>query len=321
MEKLETLRTLCSLHSTPGDEGEVFQLLEKMWREQNLDVTRLGKYAIFAQPGERRKTDTILLVAHADSPGFTVSSILSETEIEVLVLGGIHPEDAPLQLKLANGKRCAARLHAPEEGWTRAMPLKVTLDAPCTTIQKGDRLCWMPNWAESNDDDLIHSPFLDNRIACALIADWYKYYAHLLPSFNVILAATAMEEINGFGANVLARNVQADLAIALDVTYENEKQAVHMGQGPVITLSDASVILSPMERDQLLASGLSLQTEVYNTSGTDARAFPVMGNTLPVVALLLATRGNHSSLESISKRDLEVWPKVLGEIATLLLKP
>lgn len=318
MENLATLRTLCSLHSTPGDEGEVFQFLEQTWKAQNLDITRLGKYAIVAAPGERRKTDTILLVAHADSPGFTVSSIQSETELEVLVLGGIHPEATELQLKCAEGRRLLAHLHAPDEDWKRAMPLKVTLTEPCSTLQKGDRLCWAPHWEESADG-LVHSPFLDNRIACALIADWYRLYSHLLPSYNVILAATAMEEINGFGANVLARQVQADLAIALDVTYENEKQKVRMGQGPVITLSDASVILSPSERDQLLATGLPLQTEVYNTSGTDARAFPVLGNTLPVVALLLATRGNHSPVESISTQDLANWPSVIAALAKNLL--
>ncbi|MDO5461948.1 MAG: hypothetical protein Q4F99_00450 [bacterium] len=319
METFNTLHQLCSLHSTPGDEEEVFQFLEKTWQEQNLDIIHLGKYAIIAQPGERRKTDTILLVAHADSPGFTVSSIQSATELEVLVLGGIHPEETDLQLKLPNGERILAHLHAPDENWTRSMPLKVTLSKSCTTVQKGDRLCWAPRW-EKDEIGNIHSPFLDNRIACALIADWYRFYSHLLPSYNVVLAATAMEEINGFGANVLARHVQADLAIALDVTYENEKQEVRMGQGPVITLSDASVILSPLERDKLLASHIPLQTEVYNTSGTDARAFPVLGNTLPVIALLLATRGNHSPLESISTNDLIHWPTAIATLAECLLK-
>lgn len=315
---LNTLRGFCSLHSTPGDEGEVFDLLATTWQAQNLDVRRLGKYAIVAEPSERRKSDTILLVAHADSPGFTVSTVVSETELEVLVLGGIHPEAAMVELKCGDGTRVLGKLHAPDAAWTRAQPLRVTLTHACTSVQKGDRLCWAKRWEET-EDALVQSPFLDNRIACALIADWYPHYAHLLPNVNVVLAATAMEEINGFGANVLARHVQADLVIALDVTYENEKQAVRMGQGPVITLSDASVILSPKARDQLLTCSHPLQTEVYNTSGTDARAFPVLGNTMPVLALLLATRGNHSPIESIHKKDLEDWAPTLAEVATHLL--
>jgi putative aminopeptidase FrvX len=84
-------------------------------------------------------------------------------------------------------------------------------------------------------------------------------------------------------------------------------------------VSDASVILSPKERDQLLTCSHPLQTEVYNTSGTDARAFPVLGNTMPVLALLLATRGNHSPIESIHKKDLEDWAPTLAEVATHLL--
>ena len=69
---LDLLKKLCALHATPGDEGEVFDALAACWREQGLDIRRLGRYAILATPGERKKSDTILLLAHADSPGFIV---------------------------------------------------------------------------------------------------------------------------------------------------------------------------------------------------------------------------------------------------------
>ena len=314
---LDTLKTFCSLHSTPGDEGAVFDALLTRWQAQGLDTQRLGAYAVVAQPGERKKSDTLLLIAHADSPGFIVSTVTSPTELEVLTLGGIAPVEAELTLKTAEGA-VPARLHKPAEPdtWTRAQPLKVTLEAPCASVQKGDRLCWAHKWSE--EEGLVKSPFLDNRIACALVADWYAEFRALLPEVNVVLAATAMEEVNGFGASVLARQVQADAVLALDVTYENAKQGVAMGQGPVITLSDASVLLSPAMRDKLLACDVPLQTEVYNYSGTDAKAFPTQGLPTPVIPLLLATRGNHSSEEQIAVADLEAWPKAIATVARTL---
>lgn len=319
-DSLKTLRTFCSLHATPGDEGEVFEALLRRWRAQGLDTERLGTYAVVATPGERKKADTLLLVAHADSPGFIVSAVRSPTELEVLVLGGIEPVAAELALKTAEG--CfSAHLHAPEdpEAWTRRQPLRVTLPVPCASVRKGDRLCWVAHWEE--EGGRIVSPFLDNRIACALIADWYDRHAALLPEVNVVLGATAMEEVNGFGASVLARQVRADAVLALDVTYENERQSVAMGQGPVVTLSDASALLSPALRDRLLACGVPLQTEVYNFSGTDARAFPQQGLPTPVVPLLLPTRGNHSPRESLSCADFEAWPKAIAAVARALFRP
>lgn len=320
MNLLPTLRHFCSLHSTPGDEGDVFNALASAWQQQGLDIQRLGKYAIVASPGERKKADTLLLVAHADSPGFIVSSITSPLQIEALVLGGISPKDGQrLILKCGDGTRVTGTLQLSEdedEQWRRSQPLKIQLDEPCGRVQKGDRLCWVPVWEE--EGDLVHATFLDNRIGCALVAEWYTQCANALPNYNVILAATAMEEMNGFGANVLAHHIHADAVIVLDITYENEKQAITMGQGPVITLSDASALLSPAERDQLLALDLPLQTEVYNTSGTDARAFPTLGHTIPVIPLLLATRGNHSPRETLHREDLAQWDAAIIAIAQAL---
>ncbi len=328
---LDTLRHFCSLHSTPGDEEEVFSELLRRWRAQGLDTRRLGSYAVVATPGERKKSDTLLLVAHADSPGFIVSAVRSPTELEVVVLGGIKPVAAALTLKTSAGT-FPARLHPPKpwwkrmlchpwwsekaRAWSRTEPLRVTLPEPCDSVQKGDRLCWALHWQEK--EGKLKTPFLDNRIACALVAEWYERHAALLPEVNVVLAATAMEEANGFGAAVLAQHVQADAVLALDVTYTNKEQSITFGKGPVVTLSDASAILTPTLRDRLLACGVPLQTEVYNYAGTDARAFPQQGQMIPVVPLLLATEGNHSPCETLALADWEAWPKAIASVARAL---
>lgn len=316
---LETLQTFCALHSTPGDEGEVFTELLQRWQRQGLDTQQIGHYAVVAQSGERKKADTVLLLAHADSPGFIVQAVHSPTSLDVLVLGGIHPtHDADLILKTADGK-FPARLHAPDEtlGWTRTMPLKVTLPAPLPSVQKGDRLCWAPHWEHSQN--ALKTPFLDNRIGCALIADWFETCSQYFPNMNVVLAASAMEEVNGFGANVLAKHVQADLVLVLDITYTDEKQNIALGQGPVITLSDASVLLSPACRDRILAAPVALQTEVYNYSGTDARAFPAQGFKTPAIPVLIPTEGNHSPEETLHPADLNAWPQALEAVANAVL--
>jgi endoglucanase len=340
--KLETLKQFCSLHATPGDEGEVFNALLQRWKAQGLDTKTLGNYAVVAEPGERKKTDTVLLLAHADSPGFIVQSIDSPTELRVLALGGVHPtHDTPLVLKTAEGQ-IPALMHAPgpkekttrwakltrkvkqllrlpskTTAWTRTMPIKVTLETPCPSVQKGDRLCWAFKWEQTETE--VASPFLDNRIGCALIADWYDEHADLFADMNVVLAASAMEEVNGYGANVLATHVKADAVLVLDITYTDKAQAIELGKGPVITLCDASVLLSPTVRDRLLSVKVPLQTEVYNYSGTDARAFPAQGIPTPAIPVLIPTEGNHSPRETLHPADLQAWPVALDAVAHALL--
>ena len=114
----------------------------------------------------------------------------------------------------------------------------------------------------------------------------------------------ASEEFGGYGAAVLARQVQPDLTVVLDATYTAPSQGVRMGGGPVLTLADASVLISPARRDRLQTCfhdhGLPLQTEVYNVGGTDARAFPLQGLPAPVLPLLIATTGNHTTEKTMN---------------------
>ena len=134
-----------------------------------------------------------------------------------------------------------------------------------------------------------------------------------------MLGATAAEETGGFGARVLAEKVRPDLAVVLDTTYASEEQDVRLGSGPVLTLSDASVLLSPALRDRVLGlmaeARVPLQTEVYNFSGTDARAFPQQGLSCPVLPVLVPTLGNHSPCETADQRDLDAWLAAVRAIA------
>jgi putative aminopeptidase FrvX len=124
--------------------------------------------------------------------------------------------------------------------------------------------------------------------------------------------------MGGFGAPVLARAVEADFVVCLDATYDNPAQGVRVGRGPVLTLSDASVLLGCRERDAVLAfaesAGVRLQTEVYNYSGTDARAFPHAGLPGRVLPLLLPTTGNHTPSEGAQRADVEGLLALLGAV-------
>lgn len=311
------LSALFSAHSTPGDEGEVFSLLGESWRAAGWSVAAHGPYAISARlvpSGQKngaprnRPRPVLLVAAHADSPGFIVDGLPARgaRSCGIATLGGPGLGDlkrARAVVKTRAGKFPAtvSRASGGDGEWRCSWKAG---EEPAG-LALGDRVCFAPSL--SRDGDQIKSPFLDNRLGCWLLALVAKEAASWRSRFDIVLGATSNEEFTGFGAAVLARQVAPDAVIALDATYENQRQRVRLGGGPVLTLSDASVVLSPSRRDSVAAiveeAGAPLQFEAYNFSGTDARAFPRAGLPCDVLPILLPTRGNHCPEETADLRD------------------
>ena len=88
----------------------------------------------------------------------------------------------------------------------------------------------------------------------------------------------------------------------------------------VLTVSDKSVLLGRKTVETLkrhcAAWGVPLQTEIYNFSGTDARAFPSQGITAPALPILIPTTGNHTPLETAALQDIEALNTLLFKLCT-----
>jgi putative aminopeptidase FrvX len=306
----DLLLRLLGCHGTPGDEAAVRAVLEAEWRAAGCEPVRLGDQAVHVTVGARRRPRPVLLItAHMDAPGFAVDRLHpGRGGVGLTRLG--HPAFAgrstPGLLKTRDGV-FAATIHKSAgldgEPDYRLRPGRARMEWP--GLDHGDRVCFDPQ--PVRDGARITSAFLDNRLGCWVLALLAREAATWRSRYRIVLGATAAEEMGGFGAPVLARQVQPDLVVVLDATYAAPDQGVRVGGGPVLTLSDASVLLAPARRDQLCAlfaaGGAPLQTEVYNFSGTDARAFPAQGLACPVLPLLLATTGNHSPRETADLRD------------------
>ncbi len=293
------LKKLVFQHSTPGDEGDVVSILRGKWEDEGWCVRALGRQALLARsPRWKEGRPSLLICAHADSPGYIIQSLESSNEGIAIALGGPHLLEygQAVSIKALDGTCFPGRIYeAPQDA-------KVVADAGYS-LERGQRICWKPSF--KNEDDYIVAPFLDNRVGCFLL--------HLLSEYdfdcNVELAVTGTEEFLGFGAAALAANTRPDMVVSLDVTYVDEAQQVLFGKGPVVTVCDKSIALSPAQvkaLEQLCKNwNIPMQTEYYNYSGTDAVAFGKAGHCCPVLPLLLPTEDNHTSKEKVCKADIE----------------
>lgn len=313
---LAPLFALVRCHSTPGDETEVRDWLAADWRRAGWTVTAHDQYALTAvSPGHTTGLPTVLITAHLDSPGYTVEQV-KDGRLTCVKLGSPQFAGAETPAVLKTGSRKVDVILRQEKVDDDHDDGRAVFTADYRgRVRHGDRLCFRAEPRVVCGRQVL-APFLDNRIGCFLLSR----LAHdprlrrRLP-VNLVLGATGSEEMGGFGAAVMARAVAPDLAICLDATYVAEEQNVLLGRGPVLTLSDASVLLSAARRDAVRGwfrcRRLPLQTEVYNYSGTDARAFPHQGLPCPVLALLVATKGNHSPVEQAAIADIEALFRAL----------
>ena len=316
------LNQLIAAHSTPGDENEVANILRQQWQRSGWRVSSLGNYAITAQKRKNtaKKRPTLLICAHMDSPGFIVdrpawthpeNSEVAQVHIVPLGSPSFESDLAEARLKCHNGIFTGKiRQTTKEDIESPEFYFELSKDqAEKSDLRIGDRLCFAP--IVNCEEALIHAPFLDNRIGCFMLTRLAQLKPGWNKRYNIVLAAVGSEEMTGFGAQILAAQVQADLVIVLDATYEADEQNVKLGQGAVITLSDASVLLTPENRDHIIQimsdAAVPIQFEAYNYSGTDARAFPMQGKPAPVLALLIPTRGNHTPCETAHNDDLQNW--------------
>ena len=318
---------LIACHSTPGDESGVREVLEACWRTSGWQIRRHGDYAVTAHAAGGLPGRPVLLVcAHMDSPGYSVDRLPSASAAAApCVSFGVTELGSPefpggtaaglikTRLGCFPGTLRVAAMQDDEPDFRFEMSAS---DASRAAVRHGDRVAFLPQFARTGT--LLQTPFLDNRLGCWALARLAAEAPAWQTRYELVLGATASEELCGFGARVLAAQVRPDAVLVLDTTYESEAQGVRLGQGPVLTLSDASVLLSPATRDRVLSvmeqAGVPLQTEVYNFSGTDARAFPQQGLTCPVLPLLVPTRGNHSPCETADARDLESWLRAIRAI-------
>ncbi|MFX0206890.1 MAG: M42 family metallopeptidase [Candidatus Hodarchaeota archaeon] len=245
--------------------------------------------------------------AHMDTCGFIVHSIDSNGIIKCANFGYQSTEACqmqPVAVTTSQGKvngLMYAKATDKKKSFTIDLGMKSSTNVRALGIKAGDPVHFTnnPYLIGNPAEQIICSPRLDNRFGIfelMLLANLFKQYP---PSDDVYLVATVEEEMGARGAKTTATKIKPDLAIILDITYD--EPPVHMGLGPVITLSDKSSVLSSQVRDFLLKigedCGIPLQTEVWNIGSTDAGSVRTIGEGVPTIPILTATKNNHTPHE------------------------
>lgn len=333
MDLKEVIFDLCNAVGVSGSEEPAAEIAQKYFKEfAEISTDHNGN--VFAVAGNKNASKTILVDAHLDRIGFIVTAIDDNGFVKVDKCGGIDIrtlQDTELIIQNypeITGVICCMPPHLSDGNEDKATPINKTyvdFGMPYEEISKyisvGDVLTFKskPRMLLNNR---IASACLDDRcgiaslIKCAELiskADNLKY--------KVIFLLSSQEETFGTGAKTGAFSVDADEAIAVDVSFASQPDVsgqyakIELDKGPMICISP---ILSKQMSKKFIEiakdKNIPYQLEpISGTTGTNADSITVTKCGVKSAVISIPQRYMHTPNEVISIADVENTAKLIAE--------
>lgn len=330
MELFDLIQTLTAAHGPSGNEGGVREVIARLAAPYAQEITTdtLGNLIVH-KPGQGPK---VMLCAHMDSIGFIVTHVEEEGFLRVGKLGGVAPVEALYTpVRFQNGVRGVfVKEEKAEDKGLKLDACYVDIGAKSreevlSLVQVGDTAVYdSPTFCNG---DKVVSPYLDNRIACAILL---KVLEDLKETHNDLsLVFTAQEEVGLRGARTAAWTIAPDWALAVDVTDVDDTPGtercgtVQLGKGAAVKVMDSSVICHPQVVQTLerLAKeqDIPVQRDIMRAGGTDAGAVQAARLGVLTGGVSVPCRYIHTPVEMASLEDAQRCVQLLSAFVTSAL--
>lgn len=290
----------------------------------------------------------ILLIAHMDELGLLVTHIEENGCLRFRKVGGIDDRLLPSRPVIVHTRS------GPVRGVIGMVPPHLTMDRKqtqqvvpwhelyidlCTrsrieTEALGIKL--MDPITLEKDSFLIQGKFLcgraiDDRFGCAVLITLLDRLAKKELNRKVTLVWSVQEEIGLHGATVIGNRFTPDIVLAVDSYATGDAPDVpfhlapaRLGEGPVLRLVDNRAIASTALRNQIEALAIKnkIPLQVGATGGgTDGAAIQRAGTGTHMIALSVAVRYLHSTVEICHLDDLQNLVNLLDHAVMELKSP
>lgn len=321
----ELLRELTETSGVPGYEDRIRDIVRREL-EPEVDEVRSDSMGNIVGTIDGSSDREVVVAAHMDEIGFMVRHITDDGFVQVDALGGfdprvlkaqrvtIHTEDEDI-----TGLIGSVPPHTLDEEQRESTPEveDINIDVGLDEEEVSERISVgdLVTLEQSTEriGECVSGKALDDRACLFAMLEAAKRIDD--PEVTIHFAATVQEEVGLRGANALGVDLDADLAIALDVTVANDvpgfdagKHVTELGEGAAIKLKDSSVITSPKVHRRLRSvaedEDIEYQLEVLPAGGTDTAGFQRAGGATPAGALSIPTRYLHTVTESAHVDDI-----------------
>lgn len=337
----QLLRELTELRGVSGCEDAVrAYILSKVGGHcKSCTVDRMGNVIVEVE-GKSRATEKLLLSAHMDEVGFTVTHIEDDGTLCFTCVGGIMPAVSlarPVEVgdNALPGVIGVKPIHLMEKDEQEKYPKldELRIDIGATDKESAEKLVSL------GDVVTFYSPYremgngcfcvraIDDRGGCALMLA--LILGEQLP-YDCSFAFTVQEENGCIGSKGAAFAVQPDIALVVEGTTasdipgaEGAKKVCCVGKGPVISHMDAGTVYDHrlFRRAAAIAeeNGIKWQTKEMIAGGNDSRSYQKTAGGSRVMAVSIPVRYIHSATSVASWSDIEETLRLLrlliGELA------
>lgn len=289
---------------------------------------------IKGENGAGKVARRLLLQAHLDEIGFVVTKVFNDGFVRLSAVGGVDIRTLPASKIIIHGKRdvpavftstpphLASKENASKFPSLDEIMADTGLENAAEAISAGDFASFDISPALLQNGQ-ITGKSLDNRAGCtALIraAEIIRESGKL--PFDTIFSFSAGEELGNRGAKTAAYEIDADAAIAVDVSFALSPMAPPeycgiMGKGAMIGVSP---VLSREMSDKLreIALDLSIPCQIEVMGGrtsTDADVISLTRRGIPCGLLSVPLKYMHTPIETVCLEDIESTARLLAGYA------
>lgn len=323
------LTSLCAADGVSGAEENIAALCAEYLKPYGKVETDPFNNVLCTVGEFSDKKQTLLLDAHIDEIGMIVNYITNDGFMRVSACGGIDERVLPAAQVTVLGKEklygvitsVPPHLQTEHEKAAGLKDLYIDIgmngERAKEIVSLGDRVLIENSLAELGD--LVTSKAIDDRSCAAAIL----YAMHMLKgkqtAYNIKILFSAKEEVGSQGAKIAAFKADADLAIAVDVSFgrahgESEEDTAEIGGGAMIGIAPTlSRRLSNALADTAKAEGLPYQLEIMGgKTGTNADAISTAACGAAACTVSVPIRYMHTPVETVSLTDIENTARLIA---------
>lgn len=326
----DMLSRLSCATGVSGREGSIAEVIRQYLAPAESYTCGLGSLVCSAGPQNCEKH--LILVAHMDEIGFTVTYIDKTGFIKIAPTGGIDPKlmlGSAVNIHTKNGDIPALVATTPPHllgADSKTLPAidEIYLDAgltfeECTKkVALGDNATFISNPKKLGED--FCGKAVDDRAACAaLILLMQNLCGKQLP-IKVSAVFSTLEELGSQGAKTAAHSLNPTHAVALDTTFAHtphteKSKTGTLGAGPMIGLSPVlDNCLTNALTQAAKTAKIPFQLEVMGGgTGTDADKLLTTRQGVPTALVSIPIKYMHTPIEVVSLTDIAQTAALLEE--------
>jgi endoglucanase len=329
----QLIKELTELTGPVGQEGQVLDYVEALWREQGAQTRRTRSGNLLAHLGGQGPK--LLLIAHADELCYLVRAIDADGFIwlangqgwqrttslrnsftigqRVQILARSGP--IPGVIATTTGHLATLALAEPREMtwddfWVDTGLSRDELVARGVT--PGTRLIWQATTEQFGRH--VVGKALDDRVPLAVLTEVIRRVPVAEMNWDLTLACTVQEEVGLIGASALAAVESFEAAIVVEIGLAGDIPGVperamplHLGRGPILIHKDSILhydyTLTQALEKTAQAANIPIQHAVFGSFGSDGGA--LMKADIPSALVAFPARYTHTPFETGHLDDIQ----------------